>query len=479
MLHKSFRYLGAGSLMLLAACGSDDNDNNHSSSSVASTSSSSSVEASSSVSSSSSSIALTAMNGLAAVGAAISNATVTAKCADGSSFTTAVMTNNQGAFSGSVTTGALPCALKVSGGTPDVTLHSYTSSGGRVNITPFTDLVLANATNRLPQQWFTDPDWTVVTDHIDAATGELKTALEEAGYDLPDGDFLPFTESFAIGDEWDQVLDDLQLAIDSSTSIDSYAALIDLIRQGSLGTIPFVTGSNTSSSSSSSQPTSSSSSSSSSSVSSSASGGTQAQQCFNPELSREGTQVVSEYRATDGDSGSIINFSYDQTIFGSTSFNGATVRFAVSDTVATGAAPSQSTSTSYFTVNEAAARSEALGVEVVTSSPISTTVVTTNNPGRLSRYDLSIGESYSQTFTSTTQVMGFDVSTPISFTTTFVGIEDVTVPAGTYSACRFETDEGGQLTTHWFAVQTGVELKVVSGGDETIFIGGSINGVDL
>lgn len=487
MFRKSICYVGACSLVLLTACGSDDDDNNDTSSSSSAITSSSSSQSnsvssevsSSSSSESSSSLAQTELSGLAAVGAAITNAVVTANCSDGTSFTTDVTTNSQGAFSGTVATGALPCALQVTGGNPSITLHSYTNSGGRVNITPFTDMVIANATNMNPEQWFINPDWTLIDNNLIAATGEIKTALIDAGFTLPTGEFLPFTDAFSIGDAWDLVLDELQLAIDASASIQSYAALLEFISQGSLTLIPPPAVSSSSSSASSVSSSSSSVSSSSSSSSSSVVVTGDASQCFNPELSAEGTHIISEYRATDGASGGVINFTYDQTIHGFTTFNGNQVRYAISDTVATGAAPSRSTTTSYFTVDESNSRSEAAGVEVEVTSPINSTTVTSNSPFMLTRYDLSAGQSHSQTYTSSTQVMGFDVNTTINFTRTFTGFEDITVPAGSYSACRFDIDQDGELTTRWVAVGSGIELKVVSGGDETVFVSGTLNGSSL
>src|SRR5690606_2779516 len=88
--------------------------------------------------------------GTAAVGAAISNGTLLAKCADGSGFTQSVVTDANGTWSGKVSSDALPCALQISGGTPNVTLHSLATDSGVTNVTPLTDLVMALATNEDP-----------------------------------------------------------------------------------------------------------------------------------------------------------------------------------------------------------------------------------------------------------------------------------------------------------------------------------------
>ena len=86
------------------------------------------------------------VSGTAAIGAAITDGTVTAVCSDGSSFTESVTTDANGNWSGEVADGAMPCALQVTGGNPPVTLHSYVAAPGTVNITPLTDLIMASAT---------------------------------------------------------------------------------------------------------------------------------------------------------------------------------------------------------------------------------------------------------------------------------------------------------------------------------------------
>src|SRR5690606_17240396 len=90
------------------------------------------------------------LSGTAAVGAAIVGGTVTARCSDGSSFTQTVTTDASGNWSGTLSSGVLPCALQVTGGTPPDTLYSYASTTGTVNITPLTTLALAQATSQQP-----------------------------------------------------------------------------------------------------------------------------------------------------------------------------------------------------------------------------------------------------------------------------------------------------------------------------------------
>ena len=68
--------------------------------------------------------------------------------------------------------------------------------------------------------------------------------------------------------------------------------------------------------------------------------------------------------------------------------------------------------------------------------------------------------------------------------TTYVGQESVTVPAGTFNACKFTEDAtatfDGQTSTStattWMAVGSGQFLKSVSEGDTNELVSASING---
>jgi len=82
------------------------------------------------------------ITGLAATGAALANATVTAKCTSGASVSGT--TGADGTFSLELAGGqAFPCLLQLKLGT--VTLHSFSAAAGYINITPLTDLVVNKA----------------------------------------------------------------------------------------------------------------------------------------------------------------------------------------------------------------------------------------------------------------------------------------------------------------------------------------------
>lgn len=176
------------------------------------------------------------LEGTAAVGAAIVDGTVTARCADGSGFTEAVSTGTDGSWSGDIDSEALPCALQVSGGEPLVTLHSYAGAAGIINITPLTDLVLALATTQTPQEWFNSFDGSSVD--IGTASGTLLDTFSANGFVIP-ATGNPFTTPFVTdGTGWDGLLDDIGQAIEDDPGLADHAALVAIVKDGNLGNLP-------------------------------------------------------------------------------------------------------------------------------------------------------------------------------------------------------------------------------------------------
>jgi len=153
------------------------------------------------------------VTGLAATGAALAGATVTAKCTAGAD--TTGTTAADGSYA--LTLGAAqvaPCLLKVVGGNPSVTLYSFAAGAGRVNITPWTDLIVARAAGASPATAFAAFD-LAKGNAIAAALAAAKTyvaaeAVAVAGA-APVADAL--TGVFAIGDADDKLLDTLAAAL--------------------------------------------------------------------------------------------------------------------------------------------------------------------------------------------------------------------------------------------------------------------------
>ncbi|WP_331346141.1 family 16 glycosylhydrolase [Cellvibrio sp. UBA7661] len=245
----------------LTACGGGSSDNkNNSSSKVAQTGSSNAggVTESSTDASSSMPAATVVLSGRVAIGAAIPNATVVARCADGSGFIAPVVTDINGGYQGTIpATASLPCALQARGGQPEVVLHSYATSAGNVNITVLTDLILAGASGQSPATWFDSSDWQSVGTTLESTQAELARQLAQSGYTLDSETFSPFTVSFVIGDAHDQIMDRLQEAIAANGDLDSYEDLLEQIKSGKgLGVIPPVPASSSSSAQTSSVQTS-------------------------------------------------------------------------------------------------------------------------------------------------------------------------------------------------------------------------------
>ncbi|HSW09085.1 hypothetical protein [Aquabacterium sp.] len=106
-----------------------------------------------------------------------------------------------------------------------------------------------------------------------------------------------------------------------------------------------------------------------------------------------------------------------------------------------------------------------------------TTLKTVWSPPWVSReYGLAVGQSLSVTQSgSTTSTMTYSIpgyppvvntsSSTLTETVKYVGRESVTVPAGTFEACKFERTnaEDGSLSTNWLSVGNGLPLKTVIG----------------
>lgn len=97
------------------------------------------------------------LSGVAAVGVPIVGGHINIACAGGSALSTT--TDSGGAWQVTISGQTLPCALEVSGGTVGgsangTPYHSIALSFDTVNITPLTDLVVANLAGKAPAAWF-------------------------------------------------------------------------------------------------------------------------------------------------------------------------------------------------------------------------------------------------------------------------------------------------------------------------------------
>lgn len=152
------------------------------------------------------------LQGLAATGAALANAAVTAKCATGAPMvgTTAA----DGSFTLTLNAGqTTPCMLQVVGGSPSVTLHGFAVDAGRVNITPLTDLVVTKALGTSPTIAFGSYDaakGNVIRAGLDAAKSYVNTQVTAITGQSTLLDLL--VGVFKVGDADDKILDSLAAA---------------------------------------------------------------------------------------------------------------------------------------------------------------------------------------------------------------------------------------------------------------------------
>ncbi|MGH8505162.1 MAG: hypothetical protein ACRETM_04265 [Stenotrophobium sp.] len=152
------------------------------------------------------------VSGVAATGAAIGGGTVALHCRHG--FNTSTTSANDGVWTATVLSDDLPCAVQVSGGTVNGvasadTFYSFALAGSgtatTANITPISDLVMADAVDARLDAWFsgaTDEQLQQVADGIDDTISAVSTALAAAGYTLPEN-FDPLTTAISAGDAAD------------------------------------------------------------------------------------------------------------------------------------------------------------------------------------------------------------------------------------------------------------------------------------
>ena len=156
------------------------------------------------------------LSGLAAIGAGIANAAVTAKCATGAPLTGT--TDANGSFDLVLGGRTLPCMLQVTGGTPAVTLYSFAQAVGRVNITPVTDLIVSRALGSDPAAAFASYTAANGTS-IEAGLTAAKTYVATQINSITGGAITnPLTGSFSVGDADDKVLDALGSAMGAASA---------------------------------------------------------------------------------------------------------------------------------------------------------------------------------------------------------------------------------------------------------------------
>jgi hypothetical protein len=158
------------------------------------------------------------VTGTAATGAAISGGAVTAVCSGGVG---SAQTATDGTFTLTISAGGTtPCLLKVVSGS--TTLYSAAYSGQAIaNITPITNMIVANALSEDPAVSFSSAasggvPATLTAANINSAVLVVKAALTSAGVSLPDN-IDPLSSSFTAANG-SKSGDSLDLAIDAAMS---------------------------------------------------------------------------------------------------------------------------------------------------------------------------------------------------------------------------------------------------------------------
>ena len=174
---------------------------------------------------------VTTLTGVVAVGSPIVGGTVTVKCASGGTLT--ATTNYAGAYSVTLSGQTLPCVAELSGGRINgvantITYHSIATALGTMNVTPLTDLMVANLTgSATPSTWFANPTALsgVTSTQVNTALTKTATAL---GITTQLGTNNPITTTFSAvnGGVMDDLLISLKTSLASGGGAITYTVLL-------------------------------------------------------------------------------------------------------------------------------------------------------------------------------------------------------------------------------------------------------------
>lgn len=191
-----------------------------------------------------------------------------------------------------------------------------------------------------------------------------------------------------------------------------------------------------------------------------------ASECLNPQLLAAGTSYQLDYAVTGALTGTSRTTG---SIGAATSFNGVGGLSPVTQTTTTNyTAPVAVNATVTLTAYQALDGLDILrygSVGTVTAAGTTFETRITNTPvERDRRYALAVGTTAAFVTNATTTVTPPGTSTSASTTTnvTYAGQESITVPAGTFVACKFQSNTGGATTTEWIIKGKGVLARSTS-----------------
>ena len=163
------------------------------------------------------------LSGTAAVGVAIVDGVVSAKCVAGTP-EVGKTTGSDGSYTLLLNGATAPCVVEVSGGTiagvaNTQKLHGIASTSGTVNITPLTEMALAHALAASPSTQFATLDAAAINaaqSNLAAAKTYVLAQLTALGLSAPTADLL--SGAFKVGDSNDLVLDALGAKLKASNA---------------------------------------------------------------------------------------------------------------------------------------------------------------------------------------------------------------------------------------------------------------------
>ncbi|WP_269618264.1 hypothetical protein [Zhongshania sp. BJYM1] len=183
----------------------------------------------------------------------------------------------------------------------------------------------------------------------------------------------------------------------------------------------------------------------------------------------DGLAYQMVYEVTNLDNGIKTTTSSDTTTKSGVEFNGEQTFEARSVVeVVSSIAPDQvfeSVDQRYFSAAEINARLLTHGfVETTMQDGFNIETIESNTPGALSRFDLSRGDSYSQTFQQRRKVEANgvpvqDASTEVEYEILYEGRETIIVPAGAFEACKFSLYNGPRKES----VSDGAIIEIAGG----------------
>lgn len=220
-------------------------------------------------------------------------------------------------------------------------------------------------------------------------------------------------------------------------------------------------------------------------------GSTRAIGCLPSDMFTAGYTHTLDYTTTDTDPAVGSGTRREvQTLIGAATFNGATSqKFRLIDTTTDGSGTS--TTDNYLHQALTGTRMIDYGASALDGTPL-----TVDNPGSVTDFGLYAGGNTRQTYTETSpQALSTPTSHSITETTTFVGLESVTVPAGTFATCHFRLQISdaptGSIFDAWVSstnpgVIVKVQYSVPPTGSSTAAVahteeltGGSVRGVAI